>query len=247
MAYRKPVAGYTLIFATVLGNLYFLGKYLFDSPANLTLLFKWEPHSFTVLMNRLTITYITMASRVSTYYIGVTLGHLLYLYNQGKIVEFPKIVRCFGAPVALLTLAIIFWGPRLVTLSIRAGYFNLQDNQLGQIIIVGAIILFKMLVEISVFVLLLLLTTGSLPDLITRMLDNKFMKVCSNLSYGVFLNHIEIITKPAYYQFESHWEQIYIISLGFIVSSYLISLLTHLFIELPINNLTRLISKRVDK
>lgn len=236
--FRIPIAAYLAMLATTTANLYLSYQMLYGIPTKLAELFLWDVYSFANFINRLAETYVSLPYRVNAYLLGVVLGHILYVYEKGCIQRMPKILSRFGFYATVLAGTILYKGNRNLTWALRNKLIDPYAEDSQHFMALAANVS-KAITELVMAIFLLVLTTNNAPRWISKILDNKLMQVLSCLTFGVFLNHLEIIEKVSLPEIPTDWDVLTIMNCGFLCLCFATSLFTHLLIELPVNNLTK--------
>lgn len=107
--------------------------------------------------------------------------------------------------------------------------------------------LFKSLMEFSICISLLLLATGGGYKWVRKILSSKMAKILSQISYGVFLIHVEVMYKMPLAKHNSDYYILFLYGFFFIATSNIISFAIYVLYEMPINNITRQLFKRLFK
>jgi len=203
----------------------------------------WQPHVYAIMADRLHNVYTDLVVRLSTYLLGVMAGHLLYLYETNQIKRWPSWVERVGLKVALIVGASFFMGgPILANPYLNQFLPSIDDLDSDTVVVL--IPLFKSAMELCISVSLLLLASGGGYNWVSDTLSSKAAKVLSNISYGVFLVHVEVMYKVPAVKFESSYWFLFLYSIFFIVLSNLVSFAIYLLYEMPINNVMRHIIRK---
>lgn len=210
------------------------------------MLAQWKPHVYTIGADRLHEVYTDLFVRLGTFLVGVATGHLLYLYETREIKEWPKWFKNIGIKVNLISATLFFFGgPLLANPYINQFLPDPKDYDSDGLAIL--VPLFKVAMEINLGFILLLLVTGGGYSIINRLLSSNIAKIMANISYGVFLIHVEIMYKIKIQQIESSYWSLYVHSIFIIVVSNIVAFIIHLLYEMPINNLIRYIVSKIKK
>ena len=244
---RSVLLGYSAILGTFCYSNLKLVQTLQEANIDYRILLKWQPHVYALMTDRLHDVYTNPLVRLSTYLLGITVGHLLYAYRNGCINQWPVSFTRFGMKTALSIGMAFFFGPQLIVSPILRPLLPRPD-QINSDLVVLLIPLFKSAMEFSICVMILLLVTNSGGYAFIRdLLSSRTMKILSNISYAVFLTHVEIMYKLPAQQFDSNWWQLFIHAIFLIVISNLFSFVLHILFELPIQNITAHMFRRVFK
>jgi peptidoglycan/LPS O-acetylase OafA/YrhL len=198
------------------------------------------------MADRLHEVYTNAAVRMSTYLLGVIVGHMLYMYETRYIKQWPGWFRAWGMKVALTMAGCFFLGAPILASPLVNQFLPSRDS-IDSDLVVWLIPLFKSAMELSIAVMILLLVTGGGFAFIRRILASQAMKILSNISYAVFLIHVEIMYKLPANQVDSDYWHLFKHAVFFIVVAHGISFFLHLFFEMPVHNVTRHIFKRAFK
>jgi hypothetical protein len=241
---KSALLGYSAILATFIYSNVKLAQILIEAKVDYRILLNWHPHVYALMADRLHEVYTNPAVRMSTYLLGVIVGHLLYMYESRQIKQWPGWFRACALKAALLLGVCFFLGaPLLASPLVNQFLPNKQD--IDSDTVVWLIPLFKSTMEVSICVIVLLLVTGGGFACVRRALASKTMKVLSNISYAVFLTHVEIMYKLPANQLDSDYWHLYKHATFFIVVAHAVSFVLHLFYEMPIHYITRHAFKRV--
>jgi hypothetical protein len=238
--------GYCAIIATFIISNLKLVHILRTANIDYKILLKLHPHTYAIMTDRLHDVYTNSLVRLSTYLLGITIGHLLYLYERRHIEQWPKWFREWGMKVALTVGLTFFYGAQLLA-SPLVNRFLPHRDQIDSDVVVLLIPLFKSAMEFSICVMILLMVTGGGSALVRRILTSQTMKILASISYAVFLTHVEIMYKLPIQRFASSWWQLIIHAIFFNVFTNIVSFILHLLFEMPVHNLTRHLLKRASK
>lgn len=200
----------------------------------------WQPHVYSILADRLHDAYTDFLIRLSTYLSGCMVGHLLYMYETRQIKQWPSWFKRYGMKTALIVGAAFFMGAPILS-NPYINQFLPNPKDIDSDTAALFIPLFRMVMELCICTVLLLLVTGGGYEWIRDLFSSNLCKILSNISYCVFLIHVEFMYKVKPQQTESTFWSLYIHSVFFIVTSNLISFFVHLLYEMPINNMLRYI------
>lgn len=240
---KSMALGYGAIFVTLAYTLANMTRILREASIDYGIVLEWQPHIYALMLDRLHNVYTNFFVRMSTYLLGVILGHLLYLYETRQIREWPGWLRRYGIKLALLIGLMFFFAVNIVSSPLVSRFLPPRD-QIHSDTVALLVPLFKTAMELCICVTLLLLLTGSGYKLVHELLHNRAMKILASISYAVFLTHIEILYKVPSIPLESNYWYLYLMSTFLIVSSHVLSFFLHLLYEMPINNLSRPLFKR---
>uniref|UniRef100_A0A6G1SPM1 Nose resistant to fluoxetine protein 6 n=1 Tax=Aceria tosichella TaxID=561515 RepID=A0A6G1SPM1_9ACAR len=243
---KSTLLGYSAIFVTFVYSNFKLAQILQVAKIDYRIVLNWQPHVYALMADRLHEVYTDPAVRMSTYLLGVIVGHLLYLYETGYIKQWPAWFRAWAMKFALLLASCFFLGAPILA-SPYVNQFLPTKDDIDSDAVVWLIPLFKSAMELSICVMVLLLVTGGGFGFIRRILASQAMKILSNISYAVFLTHVEIMYKLPAHQMDSDYWHLYKHAIFFIVIAHIISFFIHLFFEMPVHNLTRHLFKRAFK
>ena len=236
--------GYGAIFATLAYSNMSLVSSLRSANVDYKILPAWKPHVYSLLVDRLHHVYTSFSVRIGTYLMGVIVGHLLYLYETKRIGEIPKPLGQFGMKLALAMGFIFYFGSSFIA----NPYFNQllpSRDSLDSDTVALLVPIFKVAMELCLSTIMLLLVTGGGFKFIRHFLSSSSMKILSNISYAVFLSHVEVMYKLPSFKFESNYWYLFIYAVFFIACSHLVAFMLHLFYEMPINNIIRHLFRRV--
>lgn len=219
-----------------------LVRILREANIDYKVLVRWNPHVYSLMADRLHDVYTDLAVRLSTYLLGVVVGHTLYLYETHQIQTLPRWLTKYGMRFALAVGCIFFMGAPLIS---KFQHFLPPPESLDSDTIVILIPLFKSAMELSISVVLLLLATGGGNKWFSALLTSRYAKILSNISYAVFLVHVEVMYKMPALKFESSYWYLFTYSTFFVVASNAIAFLVHLLYEMPINNLLRYLTRKM--
>lgn len=240
----NTTAGYAAIFSTLIYSFVKMTHILRDADIDYKILLKWQPHVYNILTDRLHDVYTNLSIRLSTYLLGIVVGHFLYLYEQGRIKRIPRWFKRYGLKLALLVGSMTFMGAPLLANSSINQYLP-SPEQLDSNTVVMMIPFFKVMMELCICVILLALTTGGGFKWLTELLSSLPARVLSNISYGVFLVHIEVMYQTPLYKYDSNWFYLFLYSTFFIILSNVIAFFMHVLYEMPINNVLRYVFKKI--
>lgn len=241
---RNRTAGYGAIASTFVYSAFKMFNILRAANIDYRVVIRWKPHVYSILADRLHDVYTNLSVRLSTYLLGVVIGHLLYLYETRQIPDLPKGLRKYGMKIALLVASVFFMGGPLIA---RFYYLFPSPDEIDSDLVVILIPVFKGAMELSMCVILLLLASGGGYKWISTFLTGKYAKILSNISYGVFLVHVEVMYKIPSFKFESSYWYLFVYSTFFVVCSIVAAFLIHVLYEMPVNNVLRYLIRRVYK
>lgn len=234
------------ILATFAWSAITLVRILRDAYIDYEVLLHWTPQVYSILADRLHDVYTNLSVRLSTYLLGVVVGHLLYLYDTQQIKKWPTWFTAIGLKLALLCASIFFMGAWVIS-NPTINRFLPAAEQVDSDLAVILIPIFKAAMEICMSVGILLLVTGSGYKWVRELLSSNIIKVLSNISYGVFLFHIELMYKVPLLEIESNYWILFIFTTFYIVFSNAVAFAIYLFYEMPINNVLRYVFQRAYK
>lgn len=243
---RNVMLGYGAIFATVIYSTSRLVSVLRSANIDYKVMLAWQPHVYSIMADRLHDVYTDFYVRMSTYLLGVVVGHILYLYEIGRIKELPKLLRLIGMKLAICVGFVLYFGARVIANPI-INQFLPSPESLTSDTVVLLIPIFKNTMEICLAILVLLLSTGGGSPSVRYLLSTQTMKILSNISYAVFLTHVEVMYKLPGIRFESSYWYLFVYAIYFIITTQVVSFLLHLFYEMPINYIIRHIFKKASK
>lgn len=232
------MAGYAAILSTFVYSSLKLVEILRDANIDYEILLHWKPHVYALLADRLHDVYTNLAIRLSTYLMGVVVGHLLYLYEIRRIKQWPNWFTKIGLKLALSCASVFFMGA-LVISHPMINQFLPAANQVDSDLAVVLIPVFKTAMEICMATGILLLVTGSGYTWVGELLSSSTIKVMSNISYGVFLVHIEMMYKLPLVKLDSNYWTLFVHTVFHIAASNMLAFFIHLLYEMPINNIQR--------
>lgn len=241
---RNQLAGYGAILSTFVYSVIRLVNILRGANIDYKVLIRWNPHVYSLMADRLHDVYTDLAVRLNTYLLGVVVGHILYLYETRQLKTLPWWLRKYGMKFALSVACIFFMGAPLIS---KLHFLLPSPDSVSSDTIVILIPLFKSAMELSISVVLLLLATGNGNRWISALLTSRYAKILSNISYGVFLVHVEVMYKIPAFKFESSYWYLFTYSTFFVVASNAIAFLVHVLYEMPVNNLLRYLTNRMFK
>jgi len=252
-----PVFIYLLALNTYLGYSTILGTYAFcvmrmisalrQANVDYTLLLTWQPHIYSLMADRLHHVYTDFFVRLGTNLMGVVVGHLLYLYENGRIPEPPRWVRSIIPKMALIIGIILFFAGRFIANPYINQFLPSAESMTSDSVLL-LVPGFKSIMEFCLSIMLLNLITGGGFKAINALLANKMMKFLCSISYAVFLCHIEVMYKAPLMRFDTTVpEHLAVYAISFIVVSHMVALVVHLLYEMPLNNLMREALKMVYK
>lgn len=243
---KSTLLGYSAILATFAYSAHRLAQILLVAKIDYCILLAWQPHVYSLMADRLHEVYTNPAVRMSTYLLGVIVGHLLYMYEQRQIKQWPGWFRRWGMKVALLLACCFFLGAPLLA-SPLINQFLPGREQIDSTAVVWLIPMFKGVMELSICAIILLLVTGGGFSFVRRILASQAMKILSNLSYAVFLTHVEIMYKLPAHQLDSDYWHLFKHVIFFIILAHVVAFFLHLFFEMPVHFMTRHLFKKVFK
>lgn len=206
----------------------------------------WHPHVYSILADRLHDVYTDLLTRLSTYLLGVLVGHILFLYETRQIKQWPDWLKNYGLKLALTVGFAFFMGaPLLANPYINQFLPNVDDIDSDTAAIF--IPLFRAAMEFCICLVLLILVTGGGYGWLNDFLSSNICKVLANISYCVFLVHVEVMYKVKVQKIESTYWSLFCHSTFFIVFSSGISFSIYLLYEMPINNLLRYVFRKLLK
>lgn len=207
------------------------------------IMLKWQPHVYSLMADRLHDVYTDFGIRMSTYMMSVVVGHLLYLYETRQIKRWPKWFQDWALKVSLTIVFALFFGAPILASPMLSGLMPDLDK-LSSDSIVLLVPLFKYAMESSICVILLCLMTGGGLNWIREAFSSRAFKILSEISYAVFLIHIEIMYKLPQTKYTSSYWYLFIHASFFITSAYLLATIIYIFYEMPINNILREVFRR---
>lgn len=178
--------------------------------------------------------YIVPWGRCPPYIFGIILAILWFFYKN----DLKKVVLSRMQSLLLFSIALFLFG--ITIIGGRGAYSNLPSDW-SNLTMSFYIALSKPAWTVGVFILVGLLFMEQLPwvDLI---LNNHLMAVLGRISFCIYLVHPAIINWY-YYSAETppHFNGLWytINYLGLLSLSIIVSILVHLFVELPVGNLTK--------
>jgi peptidoglycan/LPS O-acetylase OafA/YrhL len=180
--------------------------------------------------------YIVPWGRCPPYIFGIILAIVWFFYKD----NLQKIVWTRTKSLLLFCVALFLFG--ITIIGGRGAYSNLPSDWTN-FTMSFYIALSKPAWTVGVFLLVGLLFMEQLPW-VDKILNNHLMAVLGRISFCIYLVHPAIINwyyysaeKPPH--FDGLWYTINY--LGLLSLSILVSIMVHLFVELPVGNLTKLI------
>lgn len=243
---RNRIAGYVAILATFVYSAIKLVVILRAANIDYEVLLHWTPQVYSILADRLHDVYTNLSVRLSTYLLGVVVGHLLYLYDSRQIKKWPRWFTLIGLKLALSCAFVFFMGALVISNPTINQFLPAAENVDSDLAVI-LIPLFKAAMEICMSVGILLLVTGSGYQWVGELLSSNVVKVFSNISYGVFLIHVEIMYKVPLFEIESNYWLLFIYTTFYIVCSNVVAFFIYLLYEMPIHNLQRYIIQKAYK
>lgn len=240
---KNAKAGYVAILSTFVLSIYRMVTTLNTANIDYQIVLHWKPHVYSLMADRLHDVYTDFYVRVSTYLLGVILGHLLYLYETRRIKQWPDWLRKYGMPVSFFVGTSFFLGAKIISNPFINQFMPAREDVNSHHVVL-LIPLFKTAMELCQFTVTLLLLTGNGYKWVRDILSSRTMKILSNISYTVFLTHVEIMYKLPSSLFEANYWNLFIFSCFFIVLSHIVSFILYTFYEMPINNVLRYVFKR---
>lgn len=204
---------------------------------------RWQPHTYKTMLDRLEPLYKDFTIRLGTYMFSIITGHVLYLYETRQIKAWPKWFKTWAIKGSLLLAAALFFGAPILA-SPKINQFLPKSDNIDGATIVLLIPIFRTTMEIAMCLTILSLMTGGGTKLVRVLLASRPFKILSNLSYIVFLIHIEVMFKITLQKVMINWWIGWGLSCLLVVLCYLIALFIHILFEMPINNILRVIFKR---
>lgn len=241
---RDVTLGYIALFATLIISWARLTYILRQSNIDYVVLINWQPHVYSILADRLHDAYTDLVTRLSTYLLGCIVGHLLYMYETRQIKQWPDWFQRHGMKTALVVGGIFFMGAPLLS-NPYISQFMPDSKYVDSDTAALFIPFFKNAMEISIGAVLLLLVTGGGYRWLTDLLSSNISKILANISYCVFLLHVEIMYKVKTQQIESTYWSLYVHSIFFIGVANLAGFFVHTLYEMPINNMLRYIFQKL--
>lgn len=242
--FRNVALGYVALFATFIVSWARLTYILRQANIDYVVLINWQPHVYSILADRLHDAYTDLIVRLSTYLLGCMVGHLLYMYETRQIKQWPDWFKRYGMKAALIVGGTFFMGAPILS-NPYVSQFMPDSKDVDSDTAALFIPLFKNAMESCVCVILILLVTGGSYKWLTDLLSSNLSKILANISYCVFLIHVEIMYKVRTEQIESNYWSLYIHSTFFIVVANLAGFFVHLLYEMPINNMLRYIFQKL--
>jgi peptidoglycan/LPS O-acetylase OafA/YrhL len=178
--------------------------------------------------------YIVPWGRCPPYIFGIILAMVWFFYKE----DLKKVVLSRMQSLLLFSIALFLFG--ITIIGGRGAYSNLPSDW-SNLTMSFYIAFSKPAWTVGVFILVGLLFMEQLPwvDLI---LNNHLMAVLGRISFCIYLVHPAIINWY-YYSAETppHFNGLWytINYLGLLSLSIIVSILVHLFVELPVGNLTK--------
>jgi peptidoglycan/LPS O-acetylase OafA/YrhL len=192
-------------------------------------------YNFNAFMEYFQSYYIVPWGRCPPYIFGIILAILWFFYKE----DLKKVVLSRMQSLLLFCIALFLFG--ITIIGGRGAYSNLPSDW-SNLTMSFYIALSKPAWSVGVFILVGLLFMEQLlwVDLI---LNNHLMAVLGRISFCIYLVHPSIINWY-YYSAETppHFNGLWytINYLGLLSLSIIVSILVHLFVELPVGNLTKL-------
>lgn len=242
--YRNTTAGYGAIFATLAYSGFKMTTILREANIDYKLLLGWQPHIYSILTDRLHDVYTTLAIRLSTYLLGIIVGHMLYQYEIGNIKRIPRWFRRYGLKLALLIGSGSFLFAPLVAQPAVNQFLPGPDSFDSDTMVI-LIPFLKTTMELCICVAIFALVTGGGFKWLNELLASQPARVLSNISYGVFLVHIEVMYKVPLTKYDTSYYYLFLYSSFFILLSNVIAFFMHVLYEMPINNVLRYIFKKI--
>lgn len=206
-------------------------------------LLKWQPHAFAIMFDRMDMVYTNLKVSIGTFLLGVVDGYLLYMYETGKIKDWPVWFRKYALKVALLLIANSYFGSIILSSPYIAQLLPSPDDLKSETITI-LMPTFKMITEISMSVTLLLLATGGGYKFVRDILSGRTFRILSHLSFAVFMIHMDLIYMLPIHESDIDYRVLWGNAVFYIVVSYICACIIHVVYEMPINNVVRYIMKR---
>lgn len=175
--------------------------------------------------------------------LSIITGHVLYLYETRQIKAWPVWFKNCALKGSLVLASVLFFGAPLLA-SPMINQFLPKSDILDGATIVWLIPIFKTAMEIAMCLTLLSIMTGGGYKWFRDLSSSRTFKIMSNISYLVFLIHIEMIFKITLQKIMSNWWVLWALSTYVVVASNLIALILYILLEMPINNVLRVAFKR---
>jgi len=193
-------------------------------------------YNLNEFMNYFQNYYIVPWGRCPPYIFGIILAIIWFFYKE----NLKKIVWTQTKSLLLFCVSLFLFG---ITIIGGRGAYNNLPSDWSNLTMSFYIALSKPAWSVGVFVLVGLLFLETLPC-VDVILNNHLMAVLGRISFCIYLVHPAIINWY-YYSAETppHFNGLWytINYLGLLSLSIMVSILVHLFVELPVGNLTKLI------
>lgn len=175
--------------------------------------------------------------------LSLVTGHILYLYETRQIKAWPRWFKYWAIKGSLAFGSILFFGAPILA-SPMVNQFLPKSENLDNATIVLLIPIFKTTMEIAMCFTLLSMMTGGGSRWFRDLCSSRPFKIMSNISYVVYLIHIEMIFKVYLQKIMSNWWFLWGMSTAVVVFCFVIALFVHILYEMPINNILRIVFKR---
>lgn len=205
-----------------------------------------EPHSMSVMVDRIVSLYVSLESRVSTYITGVLAGYFVYRWQIGNELKLPKWIRSHGLNVTLIITLISMLSLKFFVRPILSALGALDENSIPLAVTYYVLIL-KVMVEICMGIITASLACGRGQAWIRELLSNNFAVFLANLSYGVYLIHLEMIWKTHVFTFETNLFLLLLVAIGYLTLSFFAAFVIYILFERPIVTLFKQLNDRMYK
>lgn len=237
-------AGYVAIFGTMVYSAFRMTNIMNDATIDYRILMNWHPHVFNILNDRISKVYTNLAIRLSTYLLGILVGHYLYMYETGQVKKIPRWFKKYGLKVAL----VIGSGTYVIAPLLANPYvkqFLPSPDKLDSDLMATTLPIVKTVMELCIGAILLALCTGGGFKWFTELMSSLPARVLSNISYGVFLVHVETMYKVPTVKYDTDYFYLLLYAVWFILVSNVVAFLVHVLYEMPINNSLRFVFKKI--
>lgn len=239
LLYSKPIIGYLVAIGSIMIAALNHVSYFLENEVDPRATFEWNFINLTRVTFDTFVGYTALRFRFVAYFIGLLAGHLLYLYNNGTISEWPKWF--------IITAKILIYGCTYLLFFLWSllGMLLVYDD--ATIRLINAILegFHHTLSSLAIASFVILLCTNHFPSL-ARFFGHRYFMVLAKMALSTTLVHMPLIyykgmsqVFPPYVDWFAYSEFIFQVAESFFVAAFL-----YLFYEVPLRKLSmRVINK----